>query len=313
MHARLPHPEASGIALLMWAVVRHAATYQVVGALSTVDCKLHHCITAKEFLVSIQFASRSVADSIVIVTGAASGMGRATVLLFASESARVVLADRSEQELDQVMSELCEVYPQAEALPVVCDVRKPEDLKNLVSATVDRFGGIDTLVNNAGISRRNNISEQEEAEFEEIWHEVLDINLTAHVRLVRLALPHLKESEAGRIINIASSEALVSQGGLISYSATKSGVVGITRSMAIELAEHGITANCVCPGPIETNMTARYPEEAKAKYARRRVPMRRYGRPDEVAHMTLNLALPASSYVTGAVIPVDGGMTMFHV
>ena len=263
--------------------------------------------------MSINFASRSVSESVVIVTGAASGMGRATALLFASEGARVVLADRTAEELDDVLTELRDAYPEAEALSVVCDVRKTEDLKNLVSATVERFGGIDTLVNNAGISRRNNISQQEEAEFEEIWQEVLDINLTAHVRLVRLALPHLKESSAGRIINISSSEALVSQSGLISYSATKSGVVGITRSMAIELAEFGITANCVCPGPIETGMTERYPEEAKAKYARRRVPMRRYGRPDEVAQMTLNLALPASSYVTGTVIPVDGGMTMFHV
>ena len=263
--------------------------------------------------MSINFASRSVAGTVVIVTGAASGMGRATALLFASEGARVVLADRTEQELDQVIGELQEAYPEAEALSVVCDVQKPADLKNLVTATVDRFGGIDTLVNNAGVSRRNNISEQDEAEFEKIWHEVLDINLTAHVRLVRLALPWLKASKTGRVINISSSEALVSQGGMISYSATKSGVVGITRSMAIELAEFGITANCVCPGPIDTGMTARYPEEAKAKYARRRVPMRRYGRPEEVAQMILNLALPASSYVTGAVIPVDGGMTMFHV
>lgn len=263
--------------------------------------------------MSIEFASRSVSESVVIVTGAASGMGRATALLFASEGARVVLADRTEQELEQVLAEISETYPKVEAMSVVCDVQQPEDLKNLVAATVDRFGGIDTLVNNAGISRRNNISQQDEAEFEEIWQEVLDINLTAHVRLVRLALPYLKESNAGRIINISSSEALVSQSGLISYSATKSGVVGITRSMAIELAEFGITANCVCPGPIDTGMTQRYPEEAKAKYARRRVPMRRYGRPEEVAQMTLNLALPASSYVTGTVIPVDGGMTMFHV
>lgn len=249
----------------------------------------------------------------MIVTGAASGMGRATALLFASEGARVVLADRTAHELDAVLTELRNAYPGAEALTAVADVREPEDLQRIVTATVERFGGIDTLVNNAGISRRNNVTQQETAEFEQIWQEVLDINLTAHVRLVRLAFPYLKASTAGRVINIASSEAIVSQGGLISYSATKSGVVGITRSMAIELAEYGITVNCVCPGPIETGMTQRYPEDAKAKYARRRVPLRRYGRPDEVAQMTLNLALPASSYVTGAVIPVDGGMTMFHV
>jgi|SRR5690625_303329 len=263
--------------------------------------------------MNTEVMSRSVSDSVVIVTGAASGMGRATALLFAAEGARVVLADRSTEELEQVCKELMDTYPNAETLSVQCNVQQPEDLKNLVTATVKHFDGIDILVNNAGVSRQNNLTEQDETEFEEVWQDVLDINLTAHVRLVRFAVPYLKESGAGRIINIASSEALVAKSGIISYSATKTGVVGITRSMAIELAEFGITANCICPGPIDTGMTQRIPEEAKAKYARRRVPLRRYGRPEEVAHMTLNLALPASSYVTGTVIPVDGGMTMFHI
>jgi 3-oxoacyl-[acyl-carrier protein] reductase len=245
--------------------------------------------------VPIEFASRSISGSTAVITGAASGMGRATALLFASEGAHVVLADRSADELATVVreAEVLGATSGAQAVGVACDVREPADLRRLVATAADRFGGIDILINNAGISRRN--------------------NLTAHVRLVRLALPHLKESEHGRIVNIASSEALVSQAGLISYSASKSGVVGITRSMAIELAAFGITANVICPGPIETGMTEKYPDEAKAKYARRRVPMRRYGRPEEVAQMTLNLCLPASSYVTGAVIPVDGGMSMFHV
>lgn len=263
----------------------------------------------------IEFASRSITASTAVITGAASGMGRATALLFAAEGARVVLADRSADQLATVVREAEELGATSgsQAVGLECDVREPADLQRLVETAADRFGGIDILINNAGVSRRNNVSEQEDEEFENIWHEVLDINLTAHVRLVRLALPHLKESESGRIVNIASSEALVSQAGLISYSASKSGVVGITRSMAIELAAFGITANVICPGPIETGMTAKYPDAAKAKYARRRVPMRRYGRPEEVAQMTLNLCLPASSYVTGAVIPVDGGMSMFHV
>jgi 3-oxoacyl-[acyl-carrier protein] reductase len=256
-----------------------------------------------------------IAGSTAVITGAASGMGRATALLFASEGAHVVLADHSADQLAQVVREVEELTGggAAQAVGVECDVRKPADLQTLVSTAADRFDGIDILINNAGVSRRNNVTEQDDEEFDEVWQDVLDINLTSHVRLVRLALPHLKESESGRIVNIASSEALVSQAGLISYSASKSGVVGITRSMAIELAPFGITANVVCPGPIETGMTAKYPDEAKAKYARRRVPMRRYGRPEEVAQMTLNLSLPASSYVTGAVIPVDGGMSMFHV
>lgn len=262
----------------------------------------------------IEFASRSIAGSTAVITGAASGMGRATALLFASEGAHVVLADRSADQLAEVVREVEEqTGGKAQAVGIACDVREPADLQKLVAQAVDRFGGIDILINNAGVSRRNNVTEQDDAEFDDVWQDVLDINLTSHVRLVRLTFPHLKESKFGRIVNIASSEALVSQAGLISYSASKSGVVGITRSMAIELAPFGITANVICPGPIETGMTEKYPDEAKAKYARRRVPMRRYGRPEEVAQMTLSLCLPASSYVTGAVVPVDGGMSMFHV
>lgn len=260
----------------------------------------------------LEFASRSIAGSTAIVTGAASGMGRATAILFARAGARVVLADRSAEQLAAVREEIAATVPDASAIAVTCDVSRPDDLSALVDAAVAEYGGIDILVNNAGVSRRNSVA-QDDAEFEQVWQEVLDINLTAHVRLVRRALPHLRESAHGRVVNIASTEALVSQAGLLSYSATKAGVIGITRSLAIELAEFGITVNAVCPGPIETGMTSKYPAEGKAKYARRRVPMRRYGRPEEVAQMTLNLCLPASSYVTGTAIPVDGGMSMFHV
>ena len=125
---------------------------------------------------------------------------------------------------------------------------------------------------------------------------------------IRAALPHLKASGAGRVVNIASTEGSGATKYNSAYVAAKHGVIGLTRALAMELGEFGITVNCVQPGPIRTGMTAGVPEEAKTKFARRRVPLRRYGDPEEVAQMTLSLCLPAMSYVTGVNIPVDGGL-----
>jgi 3-oxoacyl-[acyl-carrier protein] reductase len=126
--------------------------------------------------------------------------------------------------------------------------------------------------------------------------------------LIRAALPHLQKSGEGRIVNIASTEGLGASAGGSPYTAAKHGVVGLTRSLAVELGKTGVTVNCICPGPIHTGMTAVIPDEAKTKFARRRVPLRRYGDPEEVAHGTLNFCLPASSYMNGVIMQVDGGM-----
>lgn len=255
--------------------------------------------------------SRSVAGKRVIVTGAASGMGRATAHLFADEGARVVVTDLGRDRVDAVVDEIVAVHGADAATGVVCDVADLEQLRALVHAADAWCGGIDVVVNNAGISLVNSMFQAED-EFETNWARTLDVNLTAHARLVRLALPFLGESGEGRVINIASTEAIVTTAGLAAYAATKAGVVGLTKSLAVELGRHGITVNCICPGPILTGMTDPIPDEAKATYARRRVPLRRYGIPEEVAQMTLNLSLPASSFVNGAVIPVDGGMSIRH-
>ncbi len=261
--------------------------------------------------------SRSLAGRSVVVTGAASGMGRATAHLFADEGARVCVADLGEARVETVVDEIRDVHGDAAAIGVVCDVADPDRLRALVDATVEAFGGIDAVINNAGVALPNSFLDHEDGHdddvFESNWATTLDVNLTAHARLVRLALPHLLASDAGRVVNIASTEAIVTGPGLAAYAATKAGVVGLTKSMAVELGRHGITANCICPGPILTGMTADIPDDAKETYARRRVPLRRYGVPEEVAHMTVNLCLPASSFVNGAVIPVDGGMSIRHV
>ena len=135
------------------------------------------------------------------------------------------------------------------------------------------------------------------------------MNLTGYVRLVRACLPMLTREPGGRIVNIASTEGLGATPYLSPYTASKHGVVGLTRSLACELGPLGVTVNCVCPGPIHTGMTSLIPDDAKQRFARRRVPLGRYGDPDEVAHVVLSLALPASSFLNGAIIPVDGGLS----
>jgi 3-oxoacyl-[acyl-carrier protein] reductase len=255
--------------------------------------------------------SRSIEGRVAIVTGAASGMGRATAHLFADEGARVVVVDLGAQRVAAVVDEIAAVHGADAALGCPCDVTVHADLRRVVDETIAWASRLDIVVNNAGVSLPTSAF-QDEAEFETNWARTLDVNLTSHARLIRLAVPHLVESGEGRIVNIASTESIVATAGLAAYAASKAGVTGLTRSLAVELGRQSITVNCICPGPIDTAMTAPIPQDAKDTYARRRVPLRRYGKPEEVAHMTLNLCLPSSSFVNGATISVDGGMTIRH-
>ncbi len=247
--------------------------------------------------------SRSIASKVAIVTGAASGMGRATAHLFADEGAHVAVVDQNGEGVKKVTEEISVAGGSAAGWAL--DISDATALAKMLAEVVGKFGGLDILINNAGISRGAPIDHED---YEAAWARTIEVNLTAQVRLIRLALPHLLASGAGRIVNIASTEGLGASAFASPYTAAKHGVVGLTRSMAVELGARGITVNCICPGPIHTGMTEGIPASAKTKFARRRVPLRRYGEPEEVAHGTLNFVLPASSYINGVVMPVDGGL-----
>jgi 3-oxoacyl-[acyl-carrier protein] reductase len=248
--------------------------------------------------------SRSVAGRVVVVTGAASGMGRATAHLLADEGAAVGIVDRDEA-LAEVAEEIAGAGAQVHA--VSADVAAEGAPARAVDEIRSALGPVDGLVNNAGVSLPALI---ESEDFERAWTTTLAINLTAYTAFVRAALPDLRRDGQGRIVNVASTEGLGATAGIAAYTAAKHGVIGLTRSLAVELGPTGVTANCVCPGPINTGMTAVIPDEHKQVFAKRRTALRRYGEPEEVAQMTVSLLLPAASYITGAVVVVDGGLTI---
>jgi len=248
---------------------------------------------------------RGVTGKIAVVTGAASGIGRATAQLFADEGMRVAVLDRDLEGVARVAEEIEQAGGSAAAWEL--DVQDAGRIQQVVREVVARFGGLDILVNNAGVSLLQPAGGDD---YEAAWETTLAVNLTAHQRMIRAALPELTREGAGRIVNIASTEGLGATAFASPYTASKHGVIGLTRALAVELGSQGVTVNCVCPGPIHTGMTALIPDEAKTKFARRRVPLRRYGEPEEVAHGILSLVLPASSYINGAVLVVDGGLTI---
>ncbi len=231
-------------------------------------------------------ALRSIKGSVALVTGAASGMGRATAEVFAAEGAIVAATDL--RDTDWIM-----------------DVSDPDQVRRVVDEIAARHGRLDIVVNNAGISAFSPIDSEN---YEEVWARAVSVLLTAQQRVIRAALPYLRKAPHPRIVNIASTEALGATARDSPYAAAKAGVTGLTRALAVELGREGITVNCICPGPISTAMTASISDEHKEIFAKRRTALGRYGRPEEVAHITLSLCLPAASYITGTTIPVDGGL-----
>jgi 3-oxoacyl-[acyl-carrier protein] reductase len=237
-------------------------------------------------------AQRSVAGKVVLVTGAASGMGRAIARVFAEEGAVVAATDVNEEGLEGKAT-------------WALDVADPDAIVAVVDDAVDRLGPIDILVEQrrhlvAGADRgRRLLPRMGRDDCRQ------PLGLCA---LVRACLPHLARERAGRIVNIASTEGLGATPYVSPYTVSKHGVVGLTRLLACELGPQGVTVNCICPGPIRTGMTRTIPDDAKDRIRATTRAAPRYGEPEEVAHMVLSLALPAASFVNGAVLTVDGGL-----
>ena len=249
--------------------------------------------------------SRSVKGKVAIITGAGSGMGEATAKVFAEEGVKVVATDVNLNEVKRVSDEINSNGGICHALHL--DVTDKTEIEDCLKETIKKFGSLDFVINNAGISSATAL---EDENYENYWDDTLSVVLTGQIKLIRAALPHLLNSDSARIVNISSTEGFGASPYHSPYTAAKHGVIGLTRSLALELGPKGITVNCICPGPINTNMTAGINQKDKETYARRRVGLKRYGEPEEVAHATLNLCLPSSSYINGVYLPVDGGLSI---
>ena len=233
-----------------------------------------------------------------IITGAASGIGRASALLFAEEGAKVLAVDRRGSDLD---------FTAGAVTGFAYDVAAPDAPDRIVGRAVEAFGGLDILFNNAGVGAGAPAAEMSD----EVWDRVNDINLKAVFRLARAAAPHLMKSTAGRILNTASVMAEGTDYGLAAYCASKAGVVGLTRTLALELGKHGVTANAILPGAINTGMTAAsFANPDIAAVWAKKSPLKRLGQPIDLARLALFLASDDAGFITGQAIAADGGMRL---
>lgn len=256
--------------------------------------------------------SDGLAGKTVVVTGAASGQGRAGAILFARAGANLAICDVDEQGLAET-ARLVAADSTAEVLAAQCDLTLVSDIEAFVKTVVDRFDVIDVIYNNTGATLLRSVEETSEAD----WDQITDANVKGPFFMVKYALPYLLKSDAAVVVNVASISALVPPGtGITAYCASTGAVMALTRAQARDLAPRGIRVNCLVPGAVDAPMQAgAVPSVAHAKreasheaaVCRSLIP--RVGTSDEVAAVAVFLASPAASYITGAMIPVDGGWT----
>ncbi len=242
-------------------------------------------------------------DKIAVVTGASRGIGRAIALRLAAEGAKVVVTattlDGAQKTADAIRQS------GGEALPVQVNVADADSVTQLFKTVMDQYGRVDILVNNAGITRDNLLVRMSQEE----WQTVLDVNLTGVFNCIKAVTRTMMKQRAGKIINISSVVGEIGNAGQANYSAAKAGIIGLTKSVAKELAGRNIQVNCIAPGYIQTDMTEQIPESAKEQLLNA-IPSGRMGKPEDVAGLVAFLCSSDADYITGQVINVDGGMVM---
>jgi NAD(P)-dependent dehydrogenase (short-subunit alcohol dehydrogenase family) len=244
-------------------------------------------------------------DKVVIVTGAAVGIGRATAIAFAEKDARVVVTDIEVEKGKQTSSLIG-----GDAFFIEINVANSESVKNMVKEVTKRFGRIDILVNNAGIYYQGDIIETTEEE----WDKVIAVNLKGVYLCSHYVIPVMLRGNGGVVVNVASEAGLVGIAGQVAYNASKAGVISLTKSMAVDFGRQGVRVNAVCPGTTETPMVknalkkSKDPEKERRKLEEYR-PLNRLGRPEEIAAAILAMASDHLGYATGSVLSIDGGYT----
>ncbi len=242
-------------------------------------------------------------DRVAVVTGAARGIGKEIALCFARQGADVAICDLEEEGAAKVSQEIQAMG--RKSIAIATDVSDTKKVQETVNKIIDSLGRIDILVNNAGITRDGLLVRMSEAD----WDLVIDVNLKGVYNFTKAVIRQMLKRRAGRIINISSVVGLAGNAGQVNYSASKAGIIGLTKSVAKEVAPRGITVNAIAPGMIKTRMSDAMPDEAKKVWLAS-IPMGHLGEPADVAQAALFLASDMSGYITGQVVVVDGGMVM---